>query len=123
SYIDPDTNSVVFQCHDGTVNYFNPYILVFCRHNHDLKCILSSKAAMFYISDYITKMGTKTYEMLSLLSHAVAHLPDNLTENGVKGGAKMLLHKYLLQFNRQQQIHVQQVAHYVRGLGDGIPSH
>jgi hypothetical protein len=61
SYFDPDTNSVVFQCRDGTVNYFNPYILVFCRHNHDLKCILSgkaAKAAMFYISDYITKMDT-----------------------------------------------------------------
>ncbi|KAG2346972.1 hypothetical protein BDR05DRAFT_847068, partial [Suillus weaverae] len=70
SHFDPDTNSVVFQCRDGTVNYFNPYILVFCRHNHDLKCILSgkaAKAAMFYISDYITKMDTKTYEMLSLL--------------------------------------------------------
>ncbi|KAI6008498.1 hypothetical protein EDC04DRAFT_2965114, partial [Pisolithus marmoratus] len=56
---------------DGTINYFNPYILVFCCHNHDLKCILSgksAKAAMFYISDYITKMGLKTYEMLTLLS-------------------------------------------------------
>ncbi|KAG2137452.1 uncharacterized protein EDB93DRAFT_1091255, partial [Suillus bovinus] len=56
---DPDTNSVVFQYHDRTINYFNPYILIFCRHNHDLKCILSgkaAKAAMFYILDYITKM-------------------------------------------------------------------
>ncbi|KAI5987250.1 hypothetical protein EDD15DRAFT_2119030, partial [Pisolithus albus] len=70
SYFDPETKSVVLMCRDGNVNYFNPYILVFCRHNHDLKCILSgksAKAAMFYISDYITKMGAKTYEMLSLL--------------------------------------------------------
>ncbi|KAF8838830.1 hypothetical protein BDN67DRAFT_858692, partial [Paxillus ammoniavirescens] len=70
SHFDPETNSVVLLCRDGTVNYFNPYILVFCRHNHDLKCILSgksAKAAMFYISDYISKMGLKTYEMLSLL--------------------------------------------------------
>ncbi|KIM58074.1 hypothetical protein SCLCIDRAFT_43455, partial [Scleroderma citrinum Foug A] len=74
SYFDSDTKSIVLMCHDGTVNNFNPYILVCCRHNHDLKCILSgkaAKAAMFYISDYITKMDTKTYEMLSLLSHAV----------------------------------------------------
>ena len=71
SYFDPDTNSVVLMCKDGNVNYFNPYILVFCRHNHDLKCILSgkaAKAAMFYITDYITKMDIKTYEMLSLMS-------------------------------------------------------
>ncbi|KAF6745862.1 hypothetical protein DFP72DRAFT_823701, partial [Ephemerocybe angulata] len=70
SYFDPDTNSVTLLCRDSTVNYFNPYILVFCRNNHDLKCILSgksAKAAMFYITDYITKMDVKTYEMLSLM--------------------------------------------------------
>ncbi|KAG2112596.1 uncharacterized protein F5147DRAFT_572212, partial [Suillus discolor] len=70
SSFDSETNSVVLKCRDPTVNYFNPYVLVFCRHNHDMKCILSgkgAKAAMFYISDYITKMDLKTYEMLSLL--------------------------------------------------------
>ncbi|KAG2749903.1 hypothetical protein P692DRAFT_201657732, partial [Suillus brevipes Sb2] len=70
STFDAATNSVLFKCVDGTVNYFNPSILVCCRHNHDLRCILSgksAKAAMFYISDYITKMDTKTYEMLTLL--------------------------------------------------------
>ncbi|KAG2040729.1 hypothetical protein BDR03DRAFT_804129, partial [Suillus americanus] len=70
SYFDPKSNAIVFVCRDGNMNYFNPYILVYCRHNHDLKCILSrkgAKAAMFYISDYITKMDTKTYEMLLLL--------------------------------------------------------
>ncbi|KAG1901583.1 uncharacterized protein F5891DRAFT_901308, partial [Suillus fuscotomentosus] len=64
SSFDPDTNSVVLMCHNTNVNYLNPYILVFCRHNHDIKCILSgqgAKAAMFYIFDYITKMDVKTY--------------------------------------------------------------
>jgi len=42
SLFDPETNSVVLMCCDANVNYFNPYILVFCRHNHDIKCILSS---------------------------------------------------------------------------------
>ncbi|KAG2741456.1 hypothetical protein P692DRAFT_20750700, partial [Suillus brevipes Sb2] len=41
SHFDAETNSVVFMCRDGTVNYFNPYILVSCHHNHDIKCILS----------------------------------------------------------------------------------
>ncbi|KDQ05500.1 hypothetical protein BOTBODRAFT_92493, partial [Botryobasidium botryosum FD-172 SS1] len=71
---DPETNSIFLLCLDGTVNNFNPYILVFCRHNHDIKCILSgkaAKAAMFYITDYITKMDLTTYEMISLLSKAV----------------------------------------------------
>ncbi|KIJ24998.1 hypothetical protein M422DRAFT_135898, partial [Sphaerobolus stellatus SS14] len=71
---DEETNSVVLLCRDSTVNYHNPYILVMCRHNHDVRCILSgkgAKAAMFYITDYITKMDLKTYQTLSLLSNAV----------------------------------------------------
>ncbi|KAL6309394.1 hypothetical protein BKA93DRAFT_718238, partial [Sparassis latifolia] len=70
SYFDRNTNSVILMCKDANVNYYNPYILVFCRHNHDIKCILSgkaAKAAMFYITDYITKVDLKTYQMLSLL--------------------------------------------------------
>ncbi|KAF9509415.1 hypothetical protein BS47DRAFT_1262153, partial [Hydnum rufescens UP504] len=70
SYFDKDTNSVVLKCHDATVNYFNPHLLVFGRHNHDLKCILSgksAKAAMFYISDYITKNDEKMHQVLTML--------------------------------------------------------
>jgi len=126
SYFDPSTNAVVLMCRDGTVNYFNPYILVFCRHNHDIKCILSgkgAKAAMFYISDYITKMDVKTYEMLSLLSRAVARMPDSMSGTSVVDRAKTLLHKCLSQFNRQQQIHAQQAARYIQGFTDGVCSH
>ena len=115
-------------CHDGTVNNFNPYILVCCRHNHDLKCILSgkaAKAAMFYLSDYITKMDTKTYEMLSLLSHAVVQvsMPESVLPTTAINNARNLLHNCLSQFSRQQQIHAQQAAYYIWGFGDGIPSH
>lgn len=126
AHFDVASNSVVFKCLDGTVNYFNPNILVCCRHNHDLKCILSgksAKAAMFYISDYITKMDTKTYEMLSLLSRAVARVPMNQPFDSPAATARTVLHKCLSQFTRQQQIHAQQAARYVCGLGDGIPSH
>ena len=125
SYFDPDTNSVILLCRDSTVNYFNPYVLVFCHHNHDLKCILSGKAAkgaMFYITDYITKMDAKTYEMLSLLSRAVSNIPEQGScSPGAK--AKILLHKCLAQFTHQQQIHAQQAARYIRGHGDGFSSH
>lgn len=108
------------------MNYFNLYILVFCRHNHDLKCILSgksAKAAMFYITDYITKMSLNTYETLSLLSRAVAQAPDNDKMSAPLGAARTLLHKCLTQFTRQQQIHAQQAARYIRGFSDSVSSH
>jgi len=127
SHFDPETNSIFLLCRDGTVNYFNPYLLVFCRHNHNIKCILSGKAvkvAMFYITDYITKGDLNTHEMLSLLSRVVANLSESPKENeGPLARSKRLLHKCLSQFTRQQQIHAQQAARYIRGLDDSIPSH
>lgn len=124
SYYDPETKSVVLLCRDGNVNYFNPYILVFCRHNHDIKCILSgkgAKAAMFYLSDYITKLTLNTYQVLSLLSKVVAQLPDDM--DSATASARRLLHKCLSQFSRQQQIHGQQAVRYIQGHNDGISSH
>ncbi|KLO04062.1 hypothetical protein SCHPADRAFT_841071, partial [Schizopora paradoxa] len=70
SYYDEESNSILLSVRDPTVNYYNPYILVFCRHNHDLKCILSgksAKSAMMYITDYITKSELKTYQILGML--------------------------------------------------------
>ena len=125
SYFESDTNSVVLKCLDSMVNYFNRYILVYCRHNHDIKCILSgkaAKAAMYYITDYITKMDVKTYEMLSLLSRAVASMPSD-HELPPRQHARLLLHRCLAQFSRQQQIHAQQAARYLRGKKDSISSH
>lgn len=128
SYFDSDTNSIYLLCLDSTLNYFNPHILVYCRHNHDLKCILSgkaAKAAMFYITDYITKMDSKTYETLSLLSKAVLQTSDmdNSKDKSPIENARTLLHKCLSQFSRQQQIHAQQAARYIRGYMDTISSH
>lgn len=126
SWFDPDTNSVFFLCRDSTVNYYSPYLLVFCRHNHDIKCILSgkaAKAAMFYITDYITKMDIKTYEMLSLMSKAVAQVSASDYSGLSDKSPKTLIHKCLAQFSRQQQIHGQQAARYIRDKGDSIQSH
>jgi hypothetical protein len=107
SYFDADSNFIVLMCHDSTINYFNPYILVFCCHNHDLKCILSgkaAKAASFYITDYITKMGPTTYQMLS---KAVSNMPQT-DDCSTAAKAKILLYKCLSQFTHQQQVHAQQ---------------
>ena len=114
SYFEADINSIVLKCLDSMVNYFNHYILVYCRHNYDIMCILSGKAvkvAMFYITDYITKMDVTTYEMLSLLSRAVSSMPS-ASDSSAKDRAKTLLHKCLAQFSRQQQIH----AHKQQGI-------
>jgi hypothetical protein len=76
---------------------------------------------MFYITDYITKMSSNTYETLSLMSHAVAQTPRETSDH--LSSAKLLLHKCLTQFTCQQQIHAQQAARYLRGFTDAVSSH
>ncbi|KAE9389475.1 hypothetical protein BT96DRAFT_760836, partial [Gymnopus androsaceus JB14] len=67
SRFEAETNSIIFCRKEADVNGHNPYILVGGRHNHNLKCILSGRAAkatMFYISDYILKMPLMMEEVL-----------------------------------------------------------
>ena len=80
----------------------------------------AAKAAMFYITDYITKADLKTYQVLSLLAKAVLNLSYT---GGSANNPKTLLYKCVSQLTRQQQIHAQQVARYLRGSNDGIQSH
>ncbi|KAJ3884574.1 hypothetical protein GG344DRAFT_60353, partial [Lentinula edodes] len=108
------------------VNGHNPDLLVYTRHNHDLKCILSgkaAKAAMFYISDYITKMPLSTDILLSTLSKAVSSLATEELDNDPVIDSKKLLHRCLTHLSCKQQIHAQQCARYLRRLGDSMFSH
>jgi hypothetical protein len=95
---DAETNSFILCCLQPFINWYNPYILVCGRHNHNLKCILSgkaAKAAMFYISNYITKFDEKIYHILSLLSQAVVANKNILDSNvGLLAAIKGLFHKY-----------------------------
>lgn len=127
SWYDEEHNAVVFLVTDATVNFHNRYLLVFCRHNHDLKCILSGRAArtaVIYITDYITKMDMRTYQVLSLLSKAVLECDSStLSSESYEKSAKALLHKCLTQLSKKREIHAQSAARYLRGFGDSILSH
>jgi hypothetical protein len=125
SHFDPATNSVFMQSLDPTVNYHSPELLVSSRHNHDMKNILSGKAAKAasqYISDYITKMDQKTDQAVSVMSQALAQVTED-DETSPVASAKRLLNKCATQFLRQNTTHSQECACYLRGLTDQISSH
>ena len=125
-HFDPDTNSIYLRCEDPMINWYNPHILAFCRHNHDIKCILSgksAKAAMFYITDYITKNDEKLHQILSMFSTAVASHDNTGQRSASNLSAREMLHRCLAAILREQKIHGQQAARYLRGFRDGIPSH
>lgn len=127
SWYDEEHNAVVFLVKDATVNFHNRYLLVFCRHNHDLKCILSgraARAAVIYITDYITKMDMRTYQVLSLLSKAVLECDSaTLSSETYERSSKSLLHKCLTQLSRKREIHAQMAVRFLRGFRDSILSH
>jgi hypothetical protein len=119
-------NSIQLHSRDPTVNWYNPIILTSCRHNHDVKCILSgksAKAAMFYISDYITKNDEKMWQLLSMFSCSIAANPKTSPNASDKDNAHRLLHQCLASVIREQKIHGQQAARYLRGAGDGMYTH
>ncbi|KAF9017963.1 hypothetical protein BDZ89DRAFT_886648, partial [Hymenopellis radicata] len=126
SFYDKIKRCVVFKCRDGLM-YFNRWILILGRFNHDLKCILSGKAckaAMFYITDYITKLSLKTYEVLSLLSDGVINANRSIAAVGAnKLRAQVVLQKCLSQFARAQQVHAQHAARVIRGQPEVFSSH
>lgn len=69
-HFDRDTNLLHFKRIDRLVNNTNAWILVASRCYHDLKLVESSKdskALMYYITDYITKLSICTSHMYSLL--------------------------------------------------------
>lgn len=125
SSFDPSTNSITLRCLDGNVNYFNPETFAMVRHNMDMKCILSGKAAqaaMFYISNYITKMDLPTHQILTLMSQAVMAAPRSV-KPGEPLTVRHLMHRCLAQFNRNSQMHAQRAIRFIRGHKDYMVSH
>ena len=126
SSFDEEKNSITLKCRDPTLNWYNPTLLSTTRHNHDIRCILSgksAKAAMFYISDYITKNDEKMHQVLTMFSRAVAAAPPVGSELDERSRARKIMHKCLASLVREQKIHAQQAVRYLRGNDDSMKSH
>ena len=95
-------------------------MLMFVRHNTDLSNILSGEGvqgALSYISDYITKMNLKDFEVLGLIATALTKIKATESINDPVAKAKTLLHKCLaglipiLTFHRNDGWLDEQVTH------------
>ncbi|KAK4702713.1 hypothetical protein P7C70_g3507, partial [Phenoliferia sp. Uapishka_3] len=125
SYFDAESNSIYIKCRDSMVNWHNPTILVLGRFNHDLKFILSgkaAKAAAIYISNYMAKGELKMGTAVSLINRAVLCMPKGEL-GSLEDVAHKLMNKILAKFASQQSIHAQQAARYLQGYTDSIQSH
>lgn len=115
------------RCLDGLVNNFNEMIIRAIRCNMDIKFIgsgPSTKAVIYYITDYITKSQLKTHVAFAALELAVKKLNDNENEDDLATTrAKRLLQKCAYAMVSHQELSAQQVCSYLMDFEDHFTSH
>ncbi|KAE8193416.1 hypothetical protein CF335_g5594 [Tilletia laevis] len=122
-FFDVESSSIMPRVNDATVNWHNPSLLVATRHNHDLKSVQSGKSGMAAAS-YITTYATKSEETPANQVQMIKTVSERLDALGEEtDNVQRMLSKCVMQFGRERQLHAQQVATYVRDLGDVWKSH
>ncbi|KAF9034898.1 hypothetical protein BJ165DRAFT_1356155 [Panaeolus papilionaceus] len=112
---------------DGTLNNYNSVILQNMRCNMDIKHIgsgTSSKAILYYVTDYITKSALKVHVAFSALEVGITKLGTfNPAIETVDDRSKALLQKCAFSLLSRQELSMQQVASSLLGIGDHYSSH
>jgi len=124
---DLETGDLQMRCLDGLVNNFNRTILEAIRCNMDVKFMgsgPSTKAVIYYITDYITKAQLKAHVAYAALELAVKKLESiDLSDDETMIRAKKLLQKCAYSMISQQELSAPQVASYLLDLEDHFTSH
>jgi hypothetical protein len=114
-------------CLDGMVNNFNTTILETIRCNMDIKFVgssVSTKAILYYIMDYITKLQLKTHIVYAALELAISKLGQyNPQDDNLTFCAKRLLQKCVHAMILQQEYSAQQVCSSLMDFEDHFTSH
>ena len=124
---DCHTGELKPRCLDGLVNNFNAAMIELIHCNMDIQFLSSgpsTKAVIYYITDYITKAQLKTHVAYAALALAVQKLEqiDNQDDQPTIF-AKKLLQKCAFSMVAQQELSGQQVASYLMDLEDHFSSH
>ena len=124
---DTQSGELHLRCLDGLVNNFNTTIIELIRCNMDIQFLgsgPSTKAIIYYITDYITKAQLKTHVAYAALALAVQKLEhDTATDDPPTIHAKKLLQKCAFSMIAHQELSGQQVASYLVDLEDHFSSH
>jgi hypothetical protein len=115
------------RCLDGLVNNFNSTMIEIIRCNMDIQFLgsgPSTKAIIYYITDYITKAQLKTHVAYAAIALAVQKLEaTTLSDDLSTTRAKRLLQKCAYSMISHQELSGQQVASYLQGFEDHFTSH
>ncbi len=112
---------------DGFVNNFNTTMIELIRCNMDIQFLgsgPSTKAVIYYITDYITKAQLKAHVAYTALELAVKKLESSVTVDDLPTvRAKKLLQKCAYRMIGEQELSGQQVVSYLLEKEDHFTSH
>ena len=124
---DPETGELSLRCLDGLVNNFNVTILDCIRCNMDIKFVgsgQSTKAILYYITDYIMKSQLKTHVAYAALELAVTKLGEyDPSEDELTFRAKHMLQRCAYAMLSHQELSAPQVILYLMNFDDHFTSH
>ena len=125
--VDDKTGELTLQKLDGMVNNFNSTMLRALRCNMDIKFIGTgclAKAALYYITNYISKAQLKSHVSFATLEVALRKLGKHVTGGGdITMCAKKLLTKCANMLIGLQELSAPQVASYVLDFEDHFTGH
>ncbi|KJA13614.1 hypothetical protein HYPSUDRAFT_102734, partial [Hypholoma sublateritium FD-334 SS-4] len=111
----------------GMTNTFNATIIRALRCNMDIKYLgsgPSTKAIIYYITDYITKSQLKIHVAYAALQVAINALEGvDVLPDDISGRAKRLLQKCAFSMVSKQELSSQQVVSFLRDFEDHFTSH
>ncbi|KAF9039928.1 hypothetical protein BJ165DRAFT_1416403 [Panaeolus papilionaceus] len=122
-----ETGEIELRKLDGLVNNYNSTILQALRCNMDIKFIgsgTSSKAVLYYITDYITKTPLKAHVAFAALDVAMQRLGAfNPEERDLQSYASSMLHKCAFSMISRQELSGQEISSHLRGNTGSKSSH
>ncbi|KAG2155408.1 hypothetical protein DEU56DRAFT_867878 [Suillus clintonianus] len=125
--IDIDSGSIELRRWRGRINNYTDLILFLLQCNTDTQFIGSgeaAKAAVFYITEYITKGNLPMHVGLQALDYATRmHESQHAEDASVEYQNRSLITKSVNAMMGQQEISHQQVMSYLVGGGDFYTSH
>ncbi|KZT59319.1 hypothetical protein CALCODRAFT_413126, partial [Calocera cornea HHB12733] len=123
--IDSESGSILLRRLHPRINEYNDVIMFLLKCNMDIQFIGSgegAKAAIYYITDYITKPSLPTHVGLSAVGLALQkHRRDEVELESKE--AKLLLNRLVNSMMARQEMSHQQIMSYYVGGGDSYCSH
>ncbi|KZP00253.1 hypothetical protein CALVIDRAFT_469531, partial [Calocera viscosa TUFC12733] len=129
SAVDEESGSILLRRLHPWINEYNPVIMFLLKCNMDLQYIGSgegAKAALYYITDYITKPSLKVHAGMSALVYAIQKNREKykgVNSNAVADESRSLVNKMVHSMMSRQEMSHQQIMSYYVGGGDCYTSH